>query len=203
MSLAHRRKYTKCNSFFEGHKVTELLGDHEALVLSDSILKHCYLPNHADLCAIGGATTYTVINKIRTDDIPLLQYKLIIVHVGTNDVHNGEGLSFITRFKTLIAEIRVRNPHTHIVFSAVIPRLIDHVDSDEVIKKLNKDVKLWCKQRIWATFYPTYKTMVHQGLPDILGNYWADDGLHLKDRGIRRMSQILKNVVALWRQRRL
>lgn len=198
-----RRKYTRCNSFFEGHRVTELLGNHDALVFSDSILKHCYFPNHADLCAIRGATSDTLINKIRTDDIPWLQYKLVIIHVGTNDVQNGDGLTFINRLPTLVAEIKVRNPYVHIVFSAIIPRLLDHVDTDQIIRRLNGDVKSWCKDRYWATFYPTYKTMVYQGLPDLVGNYWADDGLHLKDRGIKRMSQILKNIVALWRQRRL
>ena len=203
MSHSQRRVYIKCFSFFENHRVTELLGKHEALVLSDSILKYCFLPNHADLCAIRGATSQTLINKVRSEDIPLLQYRLIIIHVGTNDVNNGDGLTFINRLITLVAEIRVRNPYVHIVFSAVIPRILDHVDSEEVIKKLNQDAKQWCKQRYWATFYPTYKTLVYQGLLNLLGNYWADDGLHLTDRGTKRMSQIIKNIVALHRQRRL
>ena len=73
--MSERRPYyVYTDSYFEGHLVTECYGSHDTLVFSDSILKHCRFPNHADLCAIRGATSQTLINKVRVNDINWKNY---------------------------------------------------------------------------------------------------------------------------------
>ena len=173
-----------------------------AICLSDSIPKYCYTPNHCDIHSVRGATTQRLITKVRQNLINWLIYGLVIIHVGTNDIANGDGASMLLNTVILCNEIKCRNPDIKIVISAIIPRVIDFVETDHIIKGINRDLKRFCDHSTSPDFHfhPTYNSFQKCGWPDLTGNYWAKDDLHLADRGIKRMNAIIKNLVALWRR---
>ena len=77
---------------------------------------------------------YTLINRgidsfqlehlIQYADRLVLPYqpRLIVLHVGGNDVHNGESPErVLADFKTLVAKIRARYPTVRVIFSSLTP----------------------------------------------------------------------------------
>ena len=171
-----------------------------ALVLSDSILKHCYTPRHADIYASSGAKVATLARRVHRNLINWHQYGLVIIAVGTNNVDNGDTPDeVITDMLELFDNIFQCKPTIDILVLGIIPRPKDFPNTNPIIRDINKKLQRFCHRRPAFHFHQTYKTFMTRGLPDLGGNYWADDGLHLKDRGIRRMSLILKNQVTSWR----
>lgn len=172
---------------------------HNVLVFCNSMLSYCHVPNHADILAVRGATVQTLINKVKSNIINWQNYDLTIIHVGTNDVDNGNSESILENIITLCNEITERKRLMQFIISAIIPRPKDFAATDTPIKKVNRDLKRWCRNRPSFYFHPSYNTFQRFGWPDILGNYWHSDDLHLATRGIKRMNAVLKNLVARWR----
>lgn len=172
---------------------------HNVLVLSDSILKHCYTPNHADILAVRGATTKTLISRVQQNIINWQNYQLVIIHVGTNDIDDGDGKDVFNNILALCNEIRERQPFMCYIISGILPRPCDFPDSNSEVKFVNYKLRNFCYRRPNFHFNQTYNSFLKNGFPDLAGDYWGADELHLNDRGIKRMNAILKNLVARWR----
>jgi hypothetical protein len=73
-----------------------------------------------------------------------------IIHVGTNDINSRENYSvddIISFFNNLIILIRSINPHTHMIFSSILPRTCDYLDTSAKVKQVNKLLEGQCKER--------------------------------------------------------
>ena len=151
-------QYILAKSFFEEHVVTERIGHHKAIVISDSMLKNCLLPKHSDLYAVGGATVSTLYRSLVHGNIPVQDYQLIIVHIGTNDYGNDEVDNFKCNIDLLVRTIHRLNSNAKIVLSGIIPRPRDHVSSKATIKHMNNIMKKYaaCRQS-FVKYFKTYK----------------------------------------------
>lgn len=71
-----------------------------------------------------GIDSFQIEHLIQYADRIVLPYapRLIVLHVGGNDVHNGKSPErVLADFKTLVAKIRARDPDVPIVFSSITP----------------------------------------------------------------------------------
>ena len=170
-----------------------------ALVLGDSIIRHCHTPKHADILSIRGATVDTLITRVKQNIINFSNYQLVIIHVGTNDVDNGNADLILPKLLELCSEIRNRQAFMQFIISAIIPRPKDFDTTDAIIKQVNRSIAGWCSRRMDFTFYPTYNTFQKFGWPDLRSEYWDTDNLHLADQGVKRLNLLLKSMVSMWK----
>ena len=73
------------------------------LILTDSILKYCDLPEYAKLVAIRGATLEDLIHlQLNHSLADWRNYDLLILHCGTNDIANKQAKHILKRTQELI-----------------------------------------------------------------------------------------------------
>ena len=113
----------------------------KVIILSDSILEHCYPPKDTEIIAIRGATIKKIAREVRAGKINVKKSDLCIVHAGTNDIGNNEWDVIIPRYSDLIYELRKQNDQIKIVISGILPRPIDYWASTEITKRANKELK--------------------------------------------------------------
>ena len=178
----------------------------DVIVISDSLLKHCRTPGHANIHAISGLTTESLIGKIRRNcldkygtSVNWNRYYLCILHVGTNDVGKGKGDYVVDNLIEVVREIRTHRPNLDIAISGILPRPKDHKDTSDILIKINRDLKDWCDSKDYLHFHPSYKSFIRHKRPIEDQNLFAQDRLHLGDFGINRMCQIIKVIVTRWR----
>ena len=178
----------------------------DVIVISDSLLKHCSTPGHADIVSISGVTTETLIGKIRRNcldkygtTVNWRQYYLCILHVGTNDVGKGKGDYVFPNLREVVREIRNHRPSIDIVISGILPRPKEHKETSDILIQINKDLKAWCDSKDNLHFHPSFNSFLKNKRPIEDQNLFARDRLHLGEFGIRRMCQIIKAVVTRWR----
>jgi lysophospholipase L1-like esterase len=122
-----------------------------------------------------------------------------IIHVGTNDINSREYYSvyeIISFFNNLITLIRSIIPQTHIVFSSILPRPCDYLDTSAKVKQINKLLEGQCKERN-CQFIHSCRPFFKFGKPVHSLFAVKDKGLHLNLEGtrlLRRFSLILYRI---------
>ena len=100
-------------------------------------------------------------------------------------------------FELLVDHIRDILPFVTIVVSSIIPRLGDWEWSKGWVIKMNDYMQVWCceqqQQGRSAIFVPAYKFFLKEGRP--MPIYYAWDGIHLSDMGLRRIKQALQQAL--------
>ena len=182
----------------------------DVIVISDSLLKHCQTPGHADIFSISGVTTERLIGKVRRNSLDKYrtsiywkQYYLCILHVGTNDVGNGKGDSVLGNLKEVVREIRNHRSNIDIAISGILPRPKDHEETSVTLIRINKDLKDWCDSKDYLHFHPSYNSFIRDKKPIEDQDLFASDRFHLGEYGIKRMCQLIKVLVTRWRNRAL
>ena len=93
--------------------------------MCDSIAKHVKTIRRCHLQAFPGANIWDMINLLNCGTIQV-NYDIIMMHVGTNNVGIYEIADFDIGYNVLISTIeKLVKPHTVIVMSAIIPHLLD------------------------------------------------------------------------------
>ncbi len=166
-------------------------------ILSDSILRYADLGYYADLYPVPGATTLKLIWKLQEGVIKdWMSYRLLIVHVGTNDIDNGDTTQVLRRFKSLTRLVVGFNPYIKIIFSSILPRARDFKETQSLVDTVNYGIRYWCKRTPGMGFYPGYKNFVKSFRirPDRLHMY-KRDGLHLNRASITYLEILLRKLV--------
>jgi Ni2+-binding GTPase involved in maturation of urease and hydrogenase len=84
-----------------------------------------------------------------------VNYDIIIIHVGTNNVCNHKLADFSYAYNVLITTVkRLSNLNIVIILSAIIPRPLDN--SANVVKSVNFQLQSICHKRA-VKFVTTYK----------------------------------------------
>ena len=86
---------------------------------------------------------------------------LFVVHVGTNDVDNGDGAHVLSQMQILVQEIHAWNPNITIIIVGILPRPKDFVLTNSVIQRINRVLKLWCSTRQYLHFYHAYRAYLY------------------------------------------
>ena len=68
-------------------------------------------------------------------------YNVIIIHVGTNDIHSRTIYQLYCFYKSLLYQIRYHNFSAKILMSAIIPRWCDFAISQQKVVLVNNMVK--------------------------------------------------------------
>ena len=180
----------------------------EVIVLSDSILKYAEFGHHALLEAIRGATIRDFIRLIQNGHLHVRWQRigLVIIHLGTNDVSNGDGASIRPSMEELIDLIRLRNRHIAIIISSILPRPLDYEYTKETVKSVNGVVEIWSQSKVGVHFYQSYRPYLYKSMgPDepvvVKAHLFSRRcELHLTYDGLRMLVMNLKNQIQLFKR---
>jgi hypothetical protein len=126
------------------------------------------------------------------------------LHVGTNDIDNRvDSDDILDRIIGLTSAVKAQGSDIKIIISGILPRPKDFLVTQKVITEVNQKIQKWAATRGFVHFHPTFRTFMHEGKPKTEVGLFARDGLHIAGKGIRRMNNILINLIRLWRAGRL
>ena len=149
----------------------------EAVIITDSIFKDCEPPRGSLLIAKGGATIKQISKDIKYERITVKEHKLCVLHVGTNDIGNGDYGVLIPRYSELLYQIRRHNPTIDIVICAILPRPADYNYTKFATDYANFLLEDWCTKKDHLHFNRTYKGYLTFNRPIL--ELYATDGIHL------------------------
>lgn len=166
-------------------------------IISDSIAKDVSGIWHTKVIAFPGINIARLSARIQNAHF-LVSKPFTIIHVGTNDINSRENYSvdeIISFFNNLITLIRSINSHTHIVFSSILPRPCDYMDTSAKVKQVNKLLEGLCKERN-CQFIHSFRPFFKFGKP--IRSLFAvkDKGLHLNLEGTRLLRRFFINTVS-------
>lgn len=154
---------------------------HLATIISDSICKFIKETRYTDIQAFPGANVHTILWKVKLKVAQVLGYKIIILHVGTNDLESQAAEIIVQKYTALLKHIRRVNTHAVLLLSTIIPRPKD--DKQTEIKRhfINGELrnlsKMYNNVEVLYTWMPF---ILHKETNDSL---YARDGLHLNFGG--------------------
>lgn len=122
-----------------------------------------------------------------------LDFDILLIHVGTNNINNCQIADFDYRFNRLISSIqRLLAPHTQLLFSAILPRPVDYDYTKNFVVAVNKLLRGICSRRN-VQFIKTYKAVVKFGEP-ITELFSTMCRLHLSHPGNIKLTMFLNQV---------
>ena len=179
----------------------------EVIVLADSILKNANFGHHATLKAIPGANIGTFIDLIRNRQIRVYWRRvgLVILHLGTNDVDDGNSGSIRPWMEELIQLIRSNNRHIAVIISGILPRPVDHDYTKGILKTVNGVLQIWSATQTGIHFYQSYRPYLYKPIgasePLVLSHLFSRRcELHLTYDGLQMLVMNLKNQINLFKR---
>jgi hypothetical protein len=97
-----------------------------ATIIGDSILKWVRAIRHTDTQALPGLNLDRAIQKVKDGTIDVVNYSIVVIHVGTNNIHSSTPEEIAEKTETLTDLIAQKNPTAKIAVSAILPRPIDN-----------------------------------------------------------------------------
>ena len=91
----------------------------------------------------------------------------MILHVGTNDIgYRAPYGDIISDFGNLIGICKKMKPSIQITVSAILPRPVDHSDTDPMIRSVNKQLNKVLSKTLRFNFAPSYSHLCMLDLLD-------------------------------------
>lgn len=164
------------------------------LLIGSSIIKYVrYLPN-TDVKSFPG-TTVKRLTKAIDDLIAIVAgYRLIIILVGTNDLHSSTVQQFIIDYSKLLDIVKFYSQTSQIIVSGLIPRPCDFETHGQKLKQFNKNLEELCMGRN-IKFVKSFRPFLHKGKP-IDKLFAKRDKLHLNQEGTFRLRNFMKKVIS-------
>lgn len=151
-----------------------------------------------------GCTPKDLIEKLGRKEINLNGINTIVIAVGTETIMSTNPVEMSSEFEKLAEKFLELNSSIKLIVSLLIPRLCDNEASAEPIKTVNRLLKashIARKFQVWHSFKPfIHKRIQHNmsGAVDKLREeLYAEDGLHLNDKGKRILKQQFQMAVSL------
>ena len=95
----------------------------------------------------------------------VVNFDVVLIHVGTNNVNSCKLADFDYYYNQLIATVkRYIQPSTKVILSAIIPRPLDYDYTKNFVIAVNKALKHTCNRRD-VDFVATYKPFLKFGRP--------------------------------------
>ena len=165
-------------------------------IIGDSIVKFLKTTNQADVISFPGITIDRLYWKIKLGKVNLEQYKIIVIHVGTNDVKGNHLNVIVQKYLRLLEIVRYKNHSAGIGLSSVLPKPCETQVVNEKIILLNRDLK-----RISVTnnchFIPSYRPFVGKQR-QLNTELFAKDGLHLNFKGsVKLRNNLIGNIKSI------
>ena len=177
------------------YKWPAVIADNFTLV-SDSLCKFVHQSNQVYVQSYPGATVRGLCWKIGLGKVRLCGYKIIVLHVGTNDLISKPIERIVEDYEQLILSVRKLSNKALIGVSAIIPRPIDERTHKQKRISVNKALNLMCKDFADCIFLRTYKPFERNKLGS--RELFAKDGLHLSRAGAKVMKSFINsNIITL------
>ena len=157
-------------------------------IMSDSMAKYVSGIDGVKLQVFRGDTIARLTNRIAKGESDLGPFDYVIVHVRTNDIGRRQPFeNIISDFANLVGIIRKVKHRINVINSAILPRPVDHEDTEEMIRRINFHLKNEMSKDLNFKFICTFKPFMHSGNVK-LGFFFAkNDGLHLNTVGTDRL----------------
>ncbi len=175
------------------------------LLLSDSINKNTFFNDDFIVRYIfRGATAADMAYEVKqgavNDDFGgrWSDVGLVIIHVGTNDVDNGKQRDIRPNVQAIVDYLQQVNPHIFIIINAILPRPRDFDWTNPIVQRVNQVMKLFCAQKRRVRFHPCHRSFLKFGRVRQDQHLYSYDGLHLNDRGGKRMARLMNQQIHLW-----
>ena len=167
-------------------------------LISDSICKYTNRLHETYVQAFPGARIYTLLQKIRLGKIRITGYKIVILHVGTNDLQELSVEDLVHRMKQLVQTVRQKNSSAAIVVSQILHRPRDTETEDKKRVAVNKALQKLTNE-LRPNCYSWYTWRVTQNKDKSVNlNLFAKDKLHLNFQGISKIRMFIEhNIVTL------
>lgn len=137
------------------------------------------------------------LDKTLKGHIELSPFDYIIVHVGTNNIDRRDSYdNIIADYGNLIPVIKKNNSSIRIIMSAILPRPVDHDETDEMIKKVNGCLRSIMGPDLGFHFVETWKAVSKFGTFKRYLYAKNDKGLHLNTEGSRRLRHFFLRVIS-------
>lgn len=167
------------------------------LIVGDSIIKYITDIEGVKIKSFPGATIGKISTLISNGIIELNDHDYIILHVGTNNIGNGNSFEeIISDYGNLVAIIRKKKRTIRIIVSSILPRPLDHSSTDKQIKDINGHLKNKMSHDLNFTFVASYKAVSKYGTYRRYLFAKCDKGLHLNTEGSNRLRFFFLRVIS-------
>lgn len=165
--------------------------------MGDSIIKNMPPIDGVVIKSFPGDSIAKLTMRIDHRQVNLSPFEYIIVHVGTNNIDRRDSYeNIISDYGNLIPVIKKQKRSIRIVISAIIPRPIDHDETDSMIKKVNKCLRSEMGPDLGFRFVETWKCVSTYGTYRRYLYAKKDKGLHLNTEGSRRLRYFFLRVIS-------
>ena len=165
-------------------------------IIGDSIVKFLKITNQADVIAFPGATIDRLYWKIKLEKVLLRQYKVIVLHVGTNDLQGNGIEEIVLKYLRLLELVKDLNNSVRVGVSSVLPKPCETPEENNRIILLNRELKKLCGSKK-VHFIPSYRPFVGKK-QYINEEFYAKDKLHLNHRGsVRLRNNLVGNIKSI------
>ena len=167
------------------------------LIIRDSIIKDLAPIEGVTLEAYPSSTIGYLSVLISNGGINFTNYDFLIVHVGTNNIGNRDSFgAIVSDFGNLIAQIRKKKPSIRIIISSILPRPLDHTDTDNMIKKVNTHLRTVMAPDLNFHFIRSHRAFSKYGTYRRYLYAKKDQGLHLNSEGSNRLRYFFLIVIS-------
>ena len=186
---------------FQLRRLADSIDPGAALFVGDSVLASLDIGAVADRgvqLSISGDTARRVVSRLDNYSAALAGARLVVFHVGTNDLQYRRPSDLYRPFARMLTEVPANVP---VVMSAVLPvdeRVMDRYGNAE-IRAVNRVMAQACAARPGCTF-ANAAVAVTDAAGGLDPRYHVGDGVHLNGAGNRAWRAALAPVLAPWRQ---
>ena len=166
-------------------------------MISDSIAKYVDNVDGLTVKSYRGACISDMENYIKRENLQLYTYDYIILHVGTNDIRNRSVKQIMQAYKFLFRACKSAAGNATVVFSSILPRLVDFEETKGACINVNSRLEEFCRKN-GLIFVKSYKRFLHAGQP--ISNLFAkrDGGLHLSFEGTKQLRQCIIHIFVIF-----
>lgn len=144
-----------------------------------------------------GATIAKLTMHFSQRHIELDDHDYLIIHIGTNNIGRRDSFDdMVSDYGNLIAIIKKQKSSIRIVVSAIIPRPVDHSETDSMIKSVNRYLNTRMASDMGFHFIHTYRSVCKFGSYRRYLYAKLDRGLHLNTEGSRRIRYFFIRVIS-------
>ena len=116
-------------------------------IIGDSIVKFLKITNQADVLSFPGVNIDRLFWKIKLGKVNLSHYKVIVLHVGTNDLTGSSVEEIVSSYSRLLDLVRSLNKAATVGVSSNIPKPCEPEKENLRIVQLNRELKKVCAKK--------------------------------------------------------
>jgi ribA/ribD-fused uncharacterized protein len=167
----------------------------------DSIPKYVHNIANTVVIPYRGSYLLGVSNEIARNQALFASYKVILLHVGTNDVSHKHSTpaSMLDRLKILVKKVRSLPLEPAVIVSSVLPRPKDLVKTKQKIIDYNETIRVWAKSELHVQYVKSYLPFIKDGV--IRDEMFESDGLHPSSIGTELLRDYFCKVLTPYREK--